>query len=141
MFCTCIQGWGHLKLTQVRKLSLGERIQDQVQTLDRDPLFEGSWSFNLIASWQISSVHVLKFPCTYQHLTLHYFKDAHTLGNAVPEHEYETSQKLRKCLLNKVSILHQCDYIWTLTLFPRAIFQKIEIPLFYRLLPSGKYSL
>lgn len=39
------------------------------------------------------------------------------------------------------AVIHQCDYNHNLGLFPWAIFQKTEIALFYRLLPSGKYLL
>ena len=56
----------------------------------------------------------------------------------VTEQDYEMGRTLRK-YFNKLSIIHQRDYIQNLALLPRAIFQKIEIALFHTLLPPAKY--
>lgn len=64
----------------------------------------------------------------------------HTSGNIVTEQEYEMGSTQRK-YFNKLSIIHPRDYTQNLALLPRAIFQKIEIALFHRLLPSEKYLL
>lgn len=64
----------------------------------------------------------------------------HTSGNIVTEQDYEMGRTQRK-YFNKLSIIHQRDYIQNLALLPWAIFQKIEIALFHRLLSPAKYLL
>lgn len=67
--------------------------------------------------------------------------EEHTSENTVLQQECERHRKLRKYLWNKLSVIHQRGYHQNPRLFPWAIFQGIEIAVFYRRLPWGKHLL